>query len=128
MRRKIYIALASLVLGAGLVFGFATPVAAQAGDAKQAVCDGINVGGGNCNDSGAGLSKVIVLIIRIISVVAGVAAVIMIILGGLKYITSGGDASKVSSAKSSIVYAIIGLVVVAMAQVIVRFVLNNVTK
>jgi hypothetical protein len=55
-------------------------------------------------------------------------AVIMIIVGGLKYITSGGDSNNVSSAKSTIIYAIIGLVVVALAQFIVQFVLNKVTS
>jgi hypothetical protein len=47
----------------------------------------------------------------------------MIVLSGFKYITSGGDANKVSSAKSSLVYAIIGLVIVVLAQVIVHFVI-----
>jgi hypothetical protein len=52
----------------------------------------------------------------------------MIILGGLKYITSGGDAQKVASAKSALIYAIVGLVIVALAQAIVRFVLGKATS
>jgi hypothetical protein len=51
----------------------------------------------------------------------------MIIVGGLKYITSGGDSGNVSGAKNTILYAIVGLVVVALAQIIVRFVLTRVT-
>jgi len=62
-----------------------------------------------------------------LSVIVGVAAVIMIILSGLRYITSGGDASKVGAAKSSLIYALIGLVIVALAQVIVHFVFAKVT-
>jgi hypothetical protein len=58
----------------------------------------------------------------------GVVAVIMFIVGGFRYITSAGDSSKVSSAKNTLVYAIIGLVVVALAQAIVLFVLNKVAK
>ena len=58
--------------------------------------------------------------------VVGVIAVIMIIIGGLRYITSGGDSNNTKGAKDTILYAIIGLVVVAMAQVIVKFVLNKV--
>jgi hypothetical protein len=60
-------------------------------------------------------------------VIVGVAAVIMIIIGGFRYITSSGDSASVNSAKNTILYAIIGLVIVALAQVIVRFVLNQVS-
>jgi hypothetical protein len=56
-----------------------------------------------------------------------VVAVIMIIVGGLKYITSGGDSGNITSAKNTILYAIVGLIVVALAQIIVRFVLERAT-
>ena len=49
----------------------------------------------------------------------------MIIWGGFKYITSGGAQDKVKGAKDTLLYAIIGLIIVALAQVIVRFVLSN---
>jgi hypothetical protein len=49
----------------------------------------------------------------------------MIVFGGFKYITSGGDSNNVSGAKNTIIYAIIGLVIVALAQLIVHFVLNQ---
>jgi len=62
-------------------------------------------------------------IINIFSAIVGVIAVIMIIVGGLRYITSGGDSSKVGAAKQTLIYAIIGLVIVALAQLIVHFVL-----
>ncbi len=67
------------------------------------------------------LSKVI----NIFSVIVGVIAVIMIIIGGFRYITSGGKEEGIKGAKNTIVYALIGLVVVALAQVIVKFVLTN---
>jgi hypothetical protein len=59
--------------------------------------------------------------------VVGVIAVIMIIIGGLKYVTSGGDSSAVGSAKNTIIYALVGLVVVALAQALVKFVLAKTT-
>jgi hypothetical protein len=52
----------------------------------------------------------------------------MIIIGGFRYITSGGKQESVTSAKNTILYAIIGLVIVALAQIIVRFVLSNSTN
>jgi len=72
-----------------------------------------------------GLSDLIKKIINIFSVIVGVIAVVMIIVGGLKYITSGGESSNVSGAKNTIIYAIVGLIVVALAQFIVHFVLSN---
>jgi hypothetical protein len=68
---------------------------------------------------------VLVQIVRLLSFVVGVAAVIMIILGGLKYVTSNGDANATSSAKNTILYAIIGVVVSALSQVIIEFVIRR---
>lgn len=63
--------------------------------------------------------------VDIFSLIVGVIAVVMIIIGGLKYITSGGDSNSVSSAKNTLLYAVIGLVVVVLAQAIVFFVLDE---
>lgn len=63
--------------------------------------------------------------INLFSIVVGIIAVIMIIIGGVKYITSGGDSGNVTGAKNTILYAIIGLVVVALSQIIVQFVLGS---
>jgi len=123
--KRITLIAASLVAAISIAFVFAAPVSAQANPAQKAVCEGVNQAGGTCASNGAQLSKVIKLVLEILSTVAGIAAVIMIVIGGLKYVTSGGDSSKVSSAKSAIIYALVGLVVVAMAQFIVRFVLNR---
>lgn len=67
-------------------------------------------------------------ILTYFSWIVGLIAVIMLIVGGLKYITSGGDSNKVSSAKNTIIYALIGLVIVALAQVIVHFVLQKTSE
>lgn len=79
---------------------------------------------GNASDK---VGDIVRLIINIFSWIVGVIAVIMIIVGGLKYITSGGDSGNVTGAKNTILYAVVGLVVVALAQFIVRFVLEKVT-
>ncbi len=72
------------------------------------------------------LNKLIKSIVDILSVIIGIIAVIFVIIGGFKFITSGGDSGKVASARSTVIYAIVGLIVVALAQVLVRFVLNKV--
>jgi hypothetical protein len=111
-----------------------------------ASADNTNVNIGNCLSQGGGLTTgngntctpgddaggaqkiqdIVTLIVNIFSVVVGIVAVIMIVVGGFKYITSGGDSGNITSAKNTIVYAIIGLVIVALAQFIVKFVLNKV--
>jgi multisubunit Na+/H+ antiporter MnhB subunit len=67
-------------------------------------------------------------IIGILSFVIGVVSVIMIIVGGIKYVLSNGDASQVTSAKNTILYAVIGLVVALLAYAIVNFVVTQFTK
>ncbi len=96
--------------------------------AKKNICDGISGQvNGDCNNAGSQpLNNALVGILRVLSFIAGFAAIVMIIISGLKYITAGGDSSKISSAKSTLVYAIVGLVIVALSQFLVRFVLNTV--
>ena len=79
------------------------------------------------SDPGNTLDITIANVINIISLVVGVVAVIMIIVGGFRYITSGGNQERVKSAKNTIIYALIGLVIVALAQIIVKFVLTQAT-
>lgn len=118
----------------------APAIAIAANDTAGAACKGVNFnandltgndqGGfeqcGSAEASGDGVTKLIKLVVNIFSLIVGVVAVIMIIIGGLKYITSGGDSGNITGAKNTILYAVIGLVVVALAQFIVRFVLTRV--
>lgn len=92
--------------------------------AKDAVCDTK----ASAEAGATAVNGIITLVINIFSVVVGVVAVIMIIVGGLKYITSGGDSGNVTGAKNTILYAIIGLVVVALAQLVVKFVVGKSTN
>lgn len=96
------------------------------GTAKD-VCDGIKATGGDCevSEDDTTVRDIIALVINILSIMVGVAAVIMIIVNGFRFVISNGDATAVGAAKNGIIYAIIGLVIVAMAQVIVQFVINR---
>lgn len=114
------------------------PVAVHAADAPDptgSLCQGANElqfgGTGDCTETGEAqetVNNLIKTIINIFSVIVGIVAVIMIIYGGFKYITSGGDSGNISSAKNTILFAIVGLIIVAMAQIIVRFVLARATN
>lgn len=57
--------------------------------------------------------------------VLGIIAVIVIIIGGVKYMTSSGDSGKVKTAKDTILYGVIGLVICVLAFAIVNFVIGN---
>lgn len=111
--------------------------AVAASDIQNATCQGANLQAPTANNAGAcdvsnanassNVTKLVTLAVNIFSWIIGVVAVFAIIYGGFKYITSAGESGGVTSAKNTILYAIIGLVIVALAQVIVRFVLGNVT-
>jgi hypothetical protein len=79
-------------------------------------------------DSNGNIDTILRKVIQIFSVIVGFVAVIMIIVGGIKYITSGGDSGNISGAKNTIIYAVIGLIIVALAQVLVHYVLKNVAN
>ncbi len=100
-------------------------------DPGGAACSGANGGASNSTSSCSTnanqntLPTIVGKIIQIFSWVVGAVSVIMLIYGGFKYITSGGDAGGVTAAKNTILYAIVGLVIVALSQVIVNFVLDK---
>ena len=56
--------------------------------------------------------------------IVGAIAVIMIVIGGLRYVVSGGDASQVQSAKNTILYALVGIIVAILAYAAVNFVIG----
>ena len=73
------------------------------------------------------VNSTVKLALNLFSAIVGIISVVMIIVGGIRYITSGGDSGKVSAAQNTVLYAVIGLVVVALAQIIVQFVLKKFT-
>lgn len=130
-----------LILSLSSLILFAVPLAATATvSAANTVAPDINgnlncgsdikVGsssGCNATDTSGAINNTISTVINVISVIVGAVAVIMIIVGGFRYVTSAGNPEGAKSARSTILYAIIGLVVVALAQLIVHFVLNKTT-
>ncbi len=78
---------------------------------------------GGCETNGSsGITTILRTVINIMSFVVGAVSVIMIIIGGLRYVTSGGNDQNIAGAKNTIIFALIGLVIVALAQIIVEFV------
>ena len=77
-------------------------------------------------DGSDGLENDITKIINAIIAVLGILAVVVIILGGIQYMTSNGDAGKVKKAKDTILYGVIGLIIVILSAAIVNFVIFKV--
>ncbi|MDO4752878.1 MAG: pilin [Candidatus Saccharibacteria bacterium] len=76
--------------------------------------------------SGDSLQNTIIAIINAVVGVLALVCVIVIIIGGVNYMTSSGDAGKVKKAKDTILYGVIGLVVCVLAFAIVNFVITNI--
>jgi Type IV secretion system pilin len=79
----------------------------------------------NQEDGVLGKSGILTRVVKVLIFLTTIASVIVIIVAGIKYITSQGDSGAVSGAKNSILYAVIGLVIALVAQLIVSFVLNR---
>jgi len=132
--------LISISLLGVLVFGQAAPVVLAQSPQDQinnGLCTGADLQftdnpsetcANNNGEATSKLNNLVHTIINILSAVVGIVAVIMIIVGGFRYITSGGSDTGVTGAKNTILYAIIGLIIVALAQILVRFVLSKVTN
>ena len=123
--------LAGLIAVAGMV-GLAVPEQAMAVQCPLgSLRENQNVSSiAECNiepesDTGS-LMKTVTTIINVVLGVVGIAAVIMIVIGGISFVTSQGDTSKVAKARNTILYGIVGLVVAILAFAIVNFVLSGV--
>lgn len=75
-----------------------------------------------------GVGGVVSTITNILLFIIGALSVVMIIIGGLRYVTSGGNPTSVTGAKNTILYAIVGLVVAFLAYAVVNFVLGSLTS
>ncbi|MBQ5812308.1 hypothetical protein IIW29_01905 [Candidatus Saccharibacteria bacterium] len=121
MKKMLRTVLPILIMGVAIVAGVCgaldvSAITLQEG-AEAARCDG-------CPENLFGDTGVFKQITNTILYIVGIIAVIMLIIGGIKYVISGGDAKKVTDAKNTVLYAIIGLVIAFLAFAIVNFVIS----
>lgn len=123
-----------ILLAFGLIFAFATPIImtsnvldnqAHAEGAADLIQKGADSTGQKDSRSAGDLAKDFV---NIMLFAVGILAVIMLIWGGIRYVLSGGDSGAVSSAKKTILYAVVGLIVAILAYAIVNFVITTIAK
>lgn len=126
--------LTPLFIGLALLLGIgfsAVPSLVMAAD-EQALCEGSGgtwtidkslPNGGKCTSTdGRTLMGTIQQLTDVLIFLIGAIAVVMIIVGGIRYVVSAGDQAALTSAKNTILYAIIGLLVAIMAFAVVRFI------
>lgn len=106
----------------------ALTVIAPSGSAFAQISGGINDAKGDDVPSQlfGGEGSIFTTVVNVLLFIIGALSVIMLIWGGIRYTTSGGSSSAVTSAKNTIMYAIIGLVVAFLAFAIVNWVLGAV--
>ena len=73
----------------------------------------------------SGSNSLLVNIAQIVVFFTAAISVVMIIIGGIKYVLSNGDSNATAGAKNTILYAVVGLIVALLAQLIVSFVLTK---
>lgn len=123
---KQIVAAIALVVGitGGLSFAL-QPIAGavSCSGAKNCLNSGVSdVNSGSSTD----LTGLIKKVINILLFLTGAVAVIMIIIGGIRYVTSGGEQAQITGAKNTILYAVVGLVVASMAFAVVNFVVDKI--
>ena len=122
---------AGLMLMTGLM-AYSSHNVVSAADVAGGTCKGAQLEFSNteeCDTEGAAkqLDETLNNGINIFSVIIGAVAVIMIIYAGFRYIVSGGSSDGVKGARNTLIYAIVGLVVVLLAQTVVKYVLSQFT-
>ena len=128
MSNKLKSILISTLMVAVMVFGvsiiYQTGNTEIAGAVNSEITSGMNAtSAGTSTPTDANV--VIKNVTNIMFFIIGAVSVIMLIYGGIRYTTSGGNTNSVTAAKNTIMYSIIGLVVAILAFAVVNFVVKQ---
>jgi len=72
-----------------------------------------------------GNSGIFTTVTNVMLFIVGAISVIMVVIGGLRYVVSGGNSGNITTAKNTILYAIVGLIIAIMAYAIINFVIGS---
>jgi glucose uptake protein GlcU len=118
MKSVLKLVLSIVFSGALALTGFSAVSAMTLQEGAEAArCDG-------CPADLFGNTGVFKQVTNTILYIVGIIAVIMLIIGGIRYVISGGDSKKVTDAKNTVLYAIIGLVICFLSFAIINFVIS----
>ena len=134
MIKKFYLfTLLSLFIASSVAiisnFGIASAASSISNGLNNAACDADQSNpycvGQKQNNTEDPIVKTIRKVTDTVAMVGGIVAVIFVIMSGYRYVTSSGDPQKTTAARSTLIYALVGLVVIIVAQSIVLLVLNR---
>ncbi len=127
MTKKIKMMLAGLLMMPALALGAAVLAPVSDTAYAQGIQEGANQArGDDMQESIDAEDGLIRDVVNILLFIIGAIAVIMLVIGGIRYTISGGDQSQVTAAKNTILYAIVGIIVALFAYAIVNFVLDRI--
>lgn len=124
MKKYITRTLATFSVLVALFISAAVPTVSVGAIDLYPTCNGSNKNTAVCKSNDDDAGALVKTVVNTLLYVLGVIAVIMIIVGGIRYATSGGDASGIKGGKDTVLYAVIGLVVAMLAWAIVNFVVE----
>ena len=125
IQKTFYLAAASFsLLGLVALVGDVTTVSAACNPSNLSISSGAECARGNEQPAElfGGEGSIFGRVTNILLFLVGAISVIMLIIGGIRYVVSGGDQAQVTSAKNTILYAIVGIVVAFLAYAAVNFV------
>lgn len=96
--------------------------------AVESACSGVSALGVDCGSATTAQEVIegpIGTLIDLVSYAVGIACVVMIIYGGFRFITSGGNADATKSARNTILYALLGLFIILIANILINFVFGQ---
>lgn len=125
MKQKIKLFAASLIVAA-LAFTAIVPTPLHAVNPLADTCSSSGSADNPvCQNQGDNADSLIKTIVNVLLYIVGAVAVVMLIWGGIRYATSGGNSASVTAAKNTILYSIVGLVIAVLAFAIVQFVFTR---
>lgn len=121
-----------IIIYLSVVCALIFPVGVHAVDLNSEACQGIT-NSAVCNDANAGKTDnplfgrngALTRVISVLSMVLAVIAVIVLVIAGIRFAVSQGNSQSVSNVRNTVIYAIVGLVVAALAQALVQLVLTK---
>lgn len=117
----------SLALTGGSLMAVADAPATRA-DTIDDIRKGVTGSGGTgAKNQGSQVAVIIRTVVNILLFLIGAFAVIMIVIAGFRFVGSNGDANTVSSARNTVLYAVIGLIVAFLAYALVNFIIDQIT-
>ncbi len=131
MKRFVLAVLATILFGLTVSVGSTSAalrdVCANPNTANSTVCtDSVKADGSPLTeDPISGAHGTLIRVTRGVALVAGIAAIIIMLIAAIQYITSNGDSNNIKKAKETILYGLIGLVVIALAQSLIEYIVTK---